>query len=170
MIIARKSDKRGGSSMLEQKGPYKKDIYQRFVAWYVLTDKQKKDVGLRFQKDFAKQYGISEDTLSLWVNTRVFKDNTNEEQMRVLDARSPNAWASFMERLEKYGYAYEMELYLAYVKGWDRKQVIEFANELQLSKGDIRALVERLPKDKQNKFYDTLVDLIDEAKRAGVNA
>ncbi len=170
MITARKHKNKGGTDLLQKKGTYKKDIYQRFVSWYVLDDKQKKEAGLRFQKDFAKKYGIMECTLSEWVQSQVFKDNTNEEQMRLLDARSPNAWSSFMKRLEKYGFAYEMEIYLAYVKGWDRKQVIEFANELQLTKGDIRALVDKLPKEKQNLFYDTLVDLIDEAKRAGVNA
>ena len=170
MITARKIHNRGGTDILEKRGSYKKDIYQRFVAWYVLEDKTKKEIGIKTQKDFAKKYGITEHTLSQWVNTKVFKDNANEEQLRVLDARSPNVWGAFLRRLEKYGFAYEMEVYLAYVKGWDRKQVIEFANELQLTKGDIRALVDKLPKEKRDKFYDTLVDLIDEAKRAGVDA
>lgn len=170
MIIARKLYNKGGTDLLQNKGTYKKDIYQRFVAWYVLDDKQKKDMGLLFQKDFAEKYGLNVNTLSSWVDSKVFKDNANEEQMRLLDAQGPNAWAAFMSRLKKYGFAYEMEIYLAYVKGWDRKQVIEFANELQLTKGDIRALVDKLPVEKQNLFYDTIVDLIDEAKRAGVDA
>lgn len=169
MIIARKLYNRGGTDILKTRGSYKKDVYQRFVEWYVLEDKQKKEMDLLTQKDFAEKYGINVNTLSLWKATKVFKDNANEEQMNVLDARSPNAWGSFMRRLEKYGYAYEMEVYLAYVKGWDRKQIIEFANELQLTKGDIRALVDKLPTDKQHKFYDTLVDLIDEAQKAGID-
>lgn len=171
MITARKLNNRGGTDNLEKRGPYKQDIYQRFVSFSVLIPKEKKQqYGVATQKEFAEKYGISPVTLSEWKSTKVFKDNRREAKLEILDEQDPEVWASFMKRLKKYGFAYEMEVYLAYVEGWDRKQVIEFANELQLNKGDIRALVDKLPVDKRNKFYDTLVDLIDEAKRAGVDA
>ena len=169
MITARKFHYRGGSNKLEEKGAYKKDVYQRFISWYVLDSDERKKINLINQKQFAEKYGVCEKTLSNWADSSVFKEAKHAEKMRLLEEQSPDMWKAFMTRLKKYGYAYEVELYLAYVEKWDRKQVIEFANEIQLSKGDIRALVDKLPKEKQDLFYDTLVDIFDEAKKAGID-
>ena len=168
MLATVKFNLRGGTGILEKRGPKTatKGIYQVFTDWFVFTLDEKKKSGILTQKAFAEKYGISEQTLSLWANSRKFKADADIAHINKLNEEGADAWEGVMKRIKKYGFGYEMELYLAYVKGWDRKKVIEFANELRLSDGDLRLLVENLPDARKQFFYDTLTDLIAEATEA----
>lgn len=73
---------------------------------------------------------------------------------------TPDVLEGLYNRCVKYGMATDVELWLAYVEGWNKKQVLEHMAEVKLGKDDIRTLVDLLPEEDQKHFYNTLTDLI----------
>ena len=78
----------------------------------------------------------------------------------------PEVMADMRKRIKKIGKADEVELWLAYSKGWDRKKILEIKPPLEFGEGDIRVLISKLPKDKQKTYYVTLAKLIADAQEA----
>ena len=160
MIRAIKRDNRGGT-----KTPYKADIHARFIEWQVMTKEEKRTEGLVHGKDFAKKYGIRPTTLSDWKRRQDFAGDKREAFILKFGDNTVDVMNGLMNRCMKYGMAYDVELWLLYVEGWDRKHVIEILKVIKLGEEDIRSLVEYLPDEKKKLFYDTLIDLIGEAER-----
>ncbi len=161
MIKAKKTEKKRGVAK-----PYKNDIYTRFVQWQALTSKERKAGGIPTAQVFAEHYGIDENTLTRWKKRPDFHALKREAQIFRLSDATADVLEGLKERCTRYGMAYDVELFLLYVEGWDRKHVLEILQEVKLGDNDIRSLVEHLPENKQKHFYDTLTNLIGEAEQA----
>jgi hypothetical protein len=165
MITARKVNNKGGGFQ-----PYKKDVFARFIDWSTLTKKERQKVGIETAKAFAKKYDITEKTLVDWKKRPDFLDLKREAQILKMCEDTPDVLEGLKQRCIRYGMAYDVELFLLYVEGWDRKHVLEILGEVKLGDNDIRSLVELLPENKRAQFYETLANLVAEAEYARANA
>lgn len=158
----------GGGRTTKQ--PYRKETYDEFLKWSALSSDEKKDCGLSTAKAFAKEHNIGAVQLSRWRKRAGFKKLSDERLLEKLRSYSPDMWAAFMKRLTTYGIGRDMEFFLLFVKGWSREAALinarEKAKQVTLTEEDIRTAISCLPKERQNKFYDVLVDLMAEARQA----
>lgn len=162
MITAKKSEtKRGGT---KNRAPNKKDAYMRFVQWSAWTSQMRKDNGLPTVTSFCEKYGINIDTTTDWKKRADFAQLKREAQIEWLGDATSDVLAGLKDRCVKYGMAYDVELYLLYVEGWDRKRVIELMGEVKLGNNDLRAVIDLLPEHKRTKFYGLLTELVAEAE------
>lgn len=144
-----------------------KDEYEEFVHWSVLTlDEKIKLKEPTTQRDFAKKFDINENTVLDWKKRDDYPKLRGDALRAKLAMETPEVIADMRKRIKKYGSAFEVDLWLAYVEQWDRKQVIEMKQPIQFGIGDIRALIVNLPKEKQKTYYQTLARLIADAKEA----
>jgi hypothetical protein len=158
----------GGCPKKSKTQIYRKDTFDNFIEWSILTDKEKTERNLVTAKAFAKKYKITEAQLSKWKKRAEFSELKKERMMDKMRDSTPDVLNAFCDRCKKYGMAHDVELWLLYVEGWDRKHALAEMDKkkLTLAPDDIRVLVERLPKEKQKRFYDTLTELIVEAQEA----
>lgn len=160
MLTARKTKNRGGVREL-----YKKDVYDRFVDWQALTSKEREKIGIPFAQDFADKYGVKQSTLSNWKKRPEFGELKRNAQVARLGDSTSDVLDGLKRRCIKYGMAYDIELYLLYVEGWDRKHILEILSEVKLGPEDIRTLIDGLEEGDQKRFYDTLTELITKAQK-----
>lgn len=158
-------------------GTFKAEIYKKFVHFYSLPDPDKceflgierdtkgKYIQRPTQSMFAKKFGVSDDTLSIWKKRENFAKEVDKEQMDWGLDKVGNVLASLYRRCLDYGKAEDVELFLAYYKGWDKKQVVAMQREI-FSMDDLRALIGVLPQEKQEAFYETISNIITEAELA----
>lgn len=159
--------------------PEKLDAYRAFVEFYAMPDPDKaamfdipKDPKTgRYERtptlgDFAKKYGVHRNTLTLWKQREDFVAAVDLKQKQWGLDLVPNVMASLYRRCVKYGISTDVELFLAYYKNWDRKQVIKHLTE-RFDMDDIRALLAPLPKEDQEKFYGILSEIIAKAEILG---
>lgn len=160
----------------ERRTLYKDDVFQKFVEFYAAPDPDKArmfDVPFdqstqRYtfipgQKDFAKKYGVSANTLTGWKRRSDFIGGVDSLQREWGVDVVPNVMASLYRRCIKYGMATDVELFLAYYKGWDRKQMAKAPSE-KFDMDDIRALLAPLPQEKQDEFHSLIAQIIIEAR------
>lgn len=147
-----------------------KDTYEEFVHWSVLTVKEKEALKEpKTQRDFAKKFEIHENTVLDWKKREDYPKLRGDALRAKLAMETPEVLEDMRRRIKKYGSAFEVDLWLAYVEQWDRKQVIEMKQPVQFGIGDIRQLMANLPKEKQKMYYRTLARLIADAKEAEQN-
>lgn len=158
--------------------PYKLKVYHKFVEFYSLPDPEQaeflsipyNDKLKKFErpatlKEFAKAYGVHQDTLTNWKKRDDFIVAVDSKRREWGKDRTANVLSSLYRRCIKYGMSYDVETYLAFYEGWDKKKVIE-ASGTKFDMDDIRALIAPLPKDKQEKFYAVITQIITEAQSA----
>lgn len=146
------------------------EIFTVFICWMILTPKERlAEKAPKDQKSFAKKYRVSPDTLTDWKKREDFKTRSNSAFKEKLAADVPQVLESLKDRALKYGKADDVELYLAFSIDWDKRRVLEIKNPVQFGEGDIRLLISRLPKDKQQAFYQTLTALMAEAQDVELN-
>lgn len=156
--------------------PYKAAIYKKFVDFCAMPDVDKcvmlgipKDEKtgrykeLPTQTKFAQKFGVHINTLSQWKRRTEFGVAVDAEQKEWGIDHTPNVMAALLRRCLRYGIGTDVELYLAYYKNWDRKQVIKHVTE-KFAMDDIRALLEILPKEKQDEFYGIIANIVAEAE------
>ena len=123
------------------------------------TGKRAKDA-----KKFAVKWGIHEDTISDWRKRDDFEKLREDIFRKKLASEVPEVMADLRKRIKKYGMGMDVELWLAYSKGWDRKRVVEIKDPVTFGDGDIRNLIGKLPPEKQKLFRTTLAKLLAEAE------
>ncbi len=158
----------GGYPKNTKKQIHRKDTFNNFIEWSILTSKEKIECDLITAKAFAKQHKITEAQLSKWKKRTEFYQLKQEKMMDKMKDCTPDVLNALRDRCIKYGMAHDIEFWLLYVEGWDRKHALLEMNKkkLTLAPDDIRILVERLPKEKQKRFYDVITELIIEAQEA----
>lgn len=157
----------------DKKTNYRYEDQQAFVKYMSLPDPEKcQMVGIPFDytnnkysarptmTHFAEKYEVSNATLSAW--HKKFAKEIEDLSLRWGSDKIPNVMASLYNNIIKNGDSAEVELFLAYYKGWNKKQVVETVERFDME--DIRALIEPLPKDKQDQFYATIANIINEAE------
>lgn len=162
--IEQKDNKGGIPKTAKQ--PYRQETYNAFVEWSCLTAKEKKECGILTAKAFAKKHNVGESRLSKWKKRDDFSKAYGEAMRLKLTCDTSDVLEGLKDNCIKYGRANDVELFLLYVEGWDRKQALEKKEEVVLGQNDIRLLVDILPEEKRKKFYDTLTDLLAEAENA----
>lgn len=141
------------------------DVFDAFCYWIVRTTEERAEEKLpKTQQEFAKKHKVIEATLSKWKKQSDYEATRMAKMQEKLASKTPDVLQALYTRIKKYGMAYEVELWLAYVEGWDKKKVLEMTNKVEFGDGDIRALVQNLPKKKQKLFYDTITKLLIEAE------
>lgn len=144
-----------------------KEAYIAFIRWSILTAAEKKaEKEPKTQRDFATKWSIHENTIVDWKARADFETLREDIFRKKLANEVPEVMGDLRKRIKKYGMGMDVELWLAYSKGWDRKKVLEINPPLDFGLGDIRAMIANLPKDKQKHFYQTLAKLIVEADEA----
>lgn len=159
--------------------PDKVEIYRTFVEFESLPDPDKAEMmgiplikdgpdkgryeRIPTQGDFARKYGVHQNTLSNWKAKPEFINAVDAKRGNWGEDRLSNVMAALYRRCVRYGFASDVELYLAYYKQWDRKQVIKHITE-KFADDDIRAILSVLPKEKQDEFYALLAGIISDAE------
>ena len=171
---AKKSNTRGGGKKKATtkkttkkdtgKAPYKKDAYEAFIDWVILTPDEKATHEIKSQKDFAEQYKVDEKTIVNWKKRDDFRSRKADAMRLRLADHTPDVMQALLKRIKKYGMGYEVELWLAYVEGWDKKTILEHKGNVEFGDDDIRALLAYLPKKERKTFYDTLTKLLTKAE------
>lgn len=156
MINALKFKNRGVEKTIRNK-----DVFQRFVEWNTLTMEEKTGMGITTSRDFAMKYGISEITLSKWKKRQDFQSAKREAMIDKLSLYTPDVLQALIKRCMRYGMSHDIEFYLIYVEGWDKKRVLEVMGEIKLGDADFRSLVERLPENEQKEFYDVFTRFLE---------
>ncbi len=180
-------DEVGGEKILPTKSEnttelYKSEVYHKFVEFYSLPDPDKCDfLDIPFieklrkyeseptLKAFAIKFGVHQDTLTNWKKREDFLSAVGARRSDWGKDKTGNVLAALYRRCVKYGMSYDVEMYLAYFEGWDKKQVIETSKE-KFDMDDIRALIAPLPKEEREKFYAIITDIITKAESARGNS
>lgn len=149
----------------------KKEAYVAFIRWDISTKAERKaNKDPKTQKEFAAKWDIAEDTIVDWKARADFQKLRGEMFKKKLAAEVPEVMADMRKRIKKIGKADEVELWLAYAEGWDKKRVLEIKPPVEFGEGDIRLLVSKLPPERQKHFRVTLAELLAEAEAANDNA
>lgn len=146
---------------------FHQEAHKDFIRWDVLTaDERKKQKEPLTQTAFAKKWEVHIDTITDWRKRGDYLRLRGDAIREKLARETPEVMGDMRKRIKKYGSAFEVELWLAYVELWDRKQVLEIKPPLEFGENDIRALVAELPADKKKLYLHTLAKLIADAKQA----
>ena len=148
-----------------------KETYVAFIRWDILTlAEKKKEKAPKTQREFSQKWKIGEDTLSDWRNRADFQKLRSAMFRKKLAADVPEVMADMRKRIKRIGKADEVEVWLAYSEGWDRKHVIEIKPPLEFGEGDVRQLIAKLSPDKQKQYYVTIAKLLADARDANERA
>lgn len=146
---------------------YLKEVYAEYIRWTILTkEERRKEDAPATQKEFAKKWNIHPDTTTDWTKRKDFETRRSETFRKKLAAEVPEVMSDLRKRIKKYGQGMDVELYLAYAEGWDRKRVLKIEQPVHFGENDVRALIEKLPPDKQAKYYETIAKLLADARDA----
>jgi hypothetical protein len=146
---------------------YLKEVYAEYIRWTILTKAERKlEDAPATQTAFAKKWNIHIDTTTDWAKRKDFETRRSEAFRKKLAADVPEVMSDLRKRIKKYGQGMDVELYLAYAEGWDRKRVLKIEQPVQFGENDVRALIEKLPPDKQAKYYETIAKLLADARDA----
>lgn len=155
--------------------PLKAAIFAEFIEFYAMPDPDKaKAFNIPFDKekgryeriptmqDFALKHGVHRNTLGAWKQRPEFVAAVDLKQREWGLDLVGNVMAALYRRCVRYGFAADVELFLAYYKNWDRKQVIKHVTE-KFSMDDIRALLAPLPVADQERFYALITDIVTQS-------
>lgn len=160
-----KSDKEIGTKKKGKTQPDKINVFDAFCYWIVRTAEERVKEDLpKNQNEFAALHKVNITTLGRWKKQDDYEVTRLEKIREKLKDQTPDVLEALLKRIKKYGMGYEVELWLAYVEGWDKKKVLEMTGKVEFGDGDIRALIQYLPKEKQKIFYDTITKLLIEAE------
>lgn len=114
---------------------------------------------------FAKKYGLAPSTLYRWKQRPEFRRARQVVNKKWGQELTPNVMASLYRRCMKYGQHEDVELWLAYFEGWDKKKVLQIKHRHEIfDMKDIRALLAYLPLSEQQDFYATIARIIERAE------
>lgn len=138
--------------------------FMAFAEWMAKPLPERKEEGLESVKAFAKHYKINRSTLYLWKKKPDFWKRVESLRQHKCREHTSTVIHKLYLRILRYGMAQDVELWLAYVEGWDKKQVIEERPQL-FQEGDLRELVKKLPAEKREEFEETITRLLIEVHR-----
>lgn len=150
------------------------DIYIAFTQWFAIP----KDLrNLKTQKEFAKAYGVSEDTLSKWRQRPNFwKTTETSVKSHFQELISDGLQAMYNKSIIRKGDPRAMTVFLQYVANFNPKTIVELppAPENQIPTGDVNELTSELKKsglailkEANKKLLDKFVEQADEVDELG---
>lgn len=154
----------------------KNEIFKEYARYFAMPDPDKCEyLGIPFNQEkrkyesqptdlkFAAKHGVHRTTLHLWRKRDDFRKLVENSRSDWGKSLTPNVLAALYKRCVKMGMAYDVELWLAYVEGWDRKQIIKHVRE-KFDSDDLRAIIAELPEDQQEEAYATIGHIITQAE------
>lgn len=136
----------------------KKNEYLEFAKWMATPYPAKAKEGLESEAKFSQYYKVNVSTIHRWKQRSDFWEKVEKHRDKWGRSRTATVLEGLYRRAVKYGMAQEVELWLAYFEGWDKKQIVETTE--RFADDDLRNLIGRLPADKQQKYYDLLAQLL----------
>ena len=108
--------------MLKKHGNSKPGVKNSFIEWCALPDPLRDP---KTQRDFAKQHGVSEVTLSHWREDDDFWQEVERRIRKWGKDKVPNVIASLYRGVIRDKKAGEVKLYLEWITNWREKTEIE---------------------------------------------
>lgn len=168
----RKINLSGGNSKQTSestRGPYKKDIFKKFVEWSAMTDEEKVSCGIPNARAFASKHKLHSSQLSRWTQRKDFNTLKFERMRESWSEFVPEAFEALRKRIQRFGMARDVELWLAYTEGWDRKKAAEQRAPPSFTEDDIRNLLSFLPREEQIKFWQLIAKILLRAQELQEN-
>lgn len=157
----------------------KSEIYAKFVRFMAVPDPDRcemlgismnRETGLPMENPtltkFAQHFGVHLNTLRNWKMKPEFQKAVTSFRKDWGKDRTANVMAALYRNILRNGNAYDVELWMAYMENWDRKQVVKIVQE-EFTANDIRTIISRLPKDQQNEWYTRIGELVTLAELHG---
>lgn len=141
------------------------NAYLAFIEWAATPTPERE---YRTMSEFAEGWNINRTTLYKWKREKEFWQQVEDHRIKKYRERTSTVMQALYNRILKYGMAADVELWLAYFEGWDKKQVAKDAPK-RFAEDDIRELISRLPEEKQKQYYDMLAQLLSDVSIAERN-
>ena len=143
------------------------DKYAKFVQWMAApAEERRDDWGATSQIALSEKLQVRNATLSEWKKRPDFWNEVNRLRgTTYLQPRTSNVLMALYRRCIKLGMAQDVELWLAYVEGWDKKQIVEHQGDA-LDENDIRALIANIPENERNEYYKKLAEIVGRAEQS----
>ncbi len=108
------------------RGVRKKADYKMFVKFYSMpTIFREKEYGYSLEKDFAKEYNVSPDTLTDWKKREEFNPDVDIQLMKWGGDQTPDVIQALLKTILADGKAAEVKLWLQFIKGWKEGVILE---------------------------------------------
>lgn len=104
--------------VLKKRALSKPKIYQEFIKWMAVPEPLR---DLKNQGDFAKEFGVGEDTLSNWKQRDGFWEAVEKEWRHWGRTKTSNVIAKFYQTTMKGGKTSDFKLWLQYFLDWSEK-------------------------------------------------
>lgn len=140
----------------ENKRILKSEIYSAFVQWSAFPRREIDGVFIEDQNHFAKHFGVSKDTLSLWKKRPEYGMLVDKKHRDWAFDKDPDIYYSIYKNAIK-GNASSQRLWMKLFHGFGQKK--ETLPELSVN--DIRFMINVLPEKLHNKYYTFLRQLLD---------
>ena len=145
--------------------PYKKGDYLEFVKFYAMTSIYKLEkFGVASEKDFAKKFNLSQDTLVDWKKRKEFKIDVDNKLMKWGGDQTPDVLQALLDKILEDGKAAEVKLWYQIVKGWKEGMILEqpsIERDNKLSK-----LLENADDNTKRKFAELLKTILPDSRES----
>jgi len=106
--------------------PYRKADYKAFVKFYTMPSVfRQEEYGFRTEKDFAKEFELSPDTLVDWKKRKEFEKDVDIQLAKWGADKTPDVIAALYRTILTDGKAAEVKLWLQYIKRWKEGMILE---------------------------------------------
>jgi len=153
------------NTQLQQKArkttPSKRSLYTEFILWTAMPQKERENLGIEWQQDFAEYYKVDESTLWRWKQRADFEERV-DAILKMWSTDKTPAVVHAIYRSAIKGNPFSQQLWLQYFKKFNPKAIPEENKQKVLSPGDIRYMVEQLPEQLKEKHYGYLRELAED--------
>jgi hypothetical protein len=138
----------------------KKADYKKFVKFYALPTFYRQDeFGIKTEQEFAKKYGLCQDTLTDWKKRTEFNKDLDDQLMKWGSDKTPDVIAALFRTILADGKAAEVKLWLQFMKGWKEGMTIE--QTIEEKSNPLIDILDKLDEPTRNKIIGQLEREID---------
>lgn len=147
--------------------PFKLEVYDAFLEFCATPPHLRLPDELTVE-EFAKKHAVAERTLYRYANRPTFQAEVRVRRKGWGFARVQDVLSRLYKRCMEFGMHKDIALYLEYFDDWTSKTAAGAKGNSgiggeEFTMDDIRHLITFLPPEKQKKFNDTIVAIIQEA-------
>ena len=147
-----KENKIENKNKSEKRGIYRKADYKEFVKFYATPTPYKMlDWGYKREKDFAKYYQLSQDTLTDWKHKEMFQNDVDNQLLKWGADKTPDVISALYRTILQDGRAGEVKLWLQYIKRWEEKKSPDVVVNQPIDVARIAKIVRDVRNKKNNK-------------------
>lgn len=140
--------------------PNKTTLYAEFILWTAMPWVEKQKLGLETQGDFSQKYDVAEGTLSRWKHRPDFEPRVDAILKMWSTDKTPDIIHSIYRTAVK-GNPMSQMLWLQYFKKFNpRADTTEETQRSGGGVGDLKHLIDQLPKELREKHYGYFRELL----------